>query len=235
MARRRSLERALPVRRASVSPSRTGALSRQPYFPAIRPANALWRPTPTAFKGEPFWTWDGDPDTGIYRIGANNIGVAAGGVKALDIAAAGVDVLGTNTNDAAAAGFVGEYVESVVEGAGAVALTTGVAANVTSISLTAGDWDVFGSLAFAPAATTNVTVMTGGASATSATPPVGIRGRTNIAVFPQSGNTVAGNPSGFFHNRFSFNATTTVFLVASATFTVSTMSAFGFIAARRRR
>jgi hypothetical protein len=116
-----------------------------------------------------------------------------------------------------------------------VALTTGVTANVTSISLTAGDSDVFGTLAFVAGATTNITSLTGAASTTSAALPSGIQGRTNIAVFPNAGNTVAGNPSGFFQNRFSLNATTTVYLVASATFAVSTLSAFGFIAARRVR
>lgn len=35
-----------------------------------------------------------DPDTGIYRIGANNIGVAANGAKVLDIATTGLGVTG---------------------------------------------------------------------------------------------------------------------------------------------
>jgi len=36
-----------------------------------------------------------DPDTGLYRIGANNLGVAAGGAKVLDIATTGLSVTGT--------------------------------------------------------------------------------------------------------------------------------------------
>jgi hypothetical protein len=204
-------------------------------WPGNTAGTATWKADADGDVGAPFWTWNSDLNTGIYRIGADNIGVAAGGVKALDISAAGVDVLGTNTNDNAAAGFVGEYVESAAQGGSAVALTTGVTANVTSISLTAGDWDVFGTLAFVAAATTNITSLTGGASTISATMPSGIQGRTNIAVFPNAGNTVAGNPSGFLHNRFSLNATTVVYLVANATFAISTLSAFGFIAARRVR
>jgi len=38
-----------------------------------------------------------DPDTGLYSIGANNLGIAAGGVKALDITATGATLRGTLT------------------------------------------------------------------------------------------------------------------------------------------
>jgi hypothetical protein len=38
----------------------------------------------------PSFAFNSDQDTGIYRIGANNIGVAAGGDKALDISSTGV-------------------------------------------------------------------------------------------------------------------------------------------------
>jgi hypothetical protein len=204
-------------------------------YPGNTAGIGVWQASADGIVGSPFWTWASDLNTGIYRIGADNIGVAAGGVKALDISAAGVDVLGTNTNDNAAAGFVGQYIESVVEGGSAVALTNGVAANVTSISLTAGDWDVFGNLAFVAAATTTITSMAGGGSITSATVPSTIAQKTNIAIFPNAGNTVTGNPSGTFHFRLSLGSTTTVFLVASAAFATSTLSAFGFIAARRVR
>ena len=36
-----------------------------------------------------------DPDTGIYRIGANNIGISANGAKVVDISTTGVQVVGT--------------------------------------------------------------------------------------------------------------------------------------------
>lgn len=43
----------------------------------------------------PAVTFGSDPDSGIYRIGANNIGVAANGAKVLDIATTGLEVTGT--------------------------------------------------------------------------------------------------------------------------------------------
>lgn len=45
----------------------------------------------------PAVTWPADPDTGIYRIGANNVGVSANGAKVLDISAAGLSVTGELT------------------------------------------------------------------------------------------------------------------------------------------
>ncbi len=53
---------------------------------------------------------------------------------------AGTDILGTNTNDGAAAGYVGEYIQSVVSGVAGP--STGQYKDITTISLTAGDWDV---------------------------------------------------------------------------------------------
>jgi hypothetical protein len=54
--------------------------------------------------GAPSFTFEADADTGIYRIGANNIGVTANGAKVLDIATTGLGVTGvitgTSTTDA---------------------------------------------------------------------------------------------------------------------------------------
>src|SRR5262245_57492548 len=79
-------------------------------------------------------------------------------------------IRGTSTNDSAAAGYVGELMESEVLTGSAVSLTNNTAANVTSLSLTAGDWDVWGSVAFnAVAGTANLVV--GAINTTSATLP----------------------------------------------------------------
>jgi hypothetical protein len=78
-------------------------------------------------------------------------------------------IIGTNTNNSVSAGTVGEFVSSTVTSGSAVALTTNTGANVTSISLTAGDWLVTGQGVFAPAATTTQTFVSFGISTTSAT------------------------------------------------------------------
>jgi microcystin-dependent protein len=55
----------------------------------------------------PSHTFGSDPDTGAYRIGANNYGVAVGGAKVLDVATTGLDVTGTVNSSGAVkqAGF----------------------------------------------------------------------------------------------------------------------------------
>jgi hypothetical protein len=45
--------------------------------------------------GTPGYSFEDDKDSGLYRIGANNIGLAVGGAKVVDIGAAGVTVTGT--------------------------------------------------------------------------------------------------------------------------------------------
>lgn len=44
-------------------------------------------------------TFGADTDSGLYRIGANNIGVAVNGAKVLDIATTGLDIVGAITNN----------------------------------------------------------------------------------------------------------------------------------------
>ena len=149
---------------------------------------------------------------------------------------AGISLSGTNTNDSAASGYVGEYIESNIALASAVSLTSGAAANITSISLTAGDWDVTGNVTYSPAATTNFTLAFNSISETSATQDQTTGGAYIIYRFPAGNVPVAGfNVGGLGPVRKLFSSTTTVYLVAQATFTVSTMSAFGIIRARRVR
>lgn len=150
-------------------------------------------------------------------------------------------VRGTQTNDNAAAGNVGEYITATVAAGAAVGLTTATTANVTSISLTAGDWDVSCTLDLTPAATTSITVMTGGISTTSATltgqPGGGGLGTDPQITWTQPATVPAAGPVAIDMPpcRVSLAATTTIFFVTNCTFTVSTLAAYGTIRARRMR
>ena len=132
------------------------------------------------------------------------------------------------------AGRVGEYVASVVPLGSAVALTTTTARTVTSISLTAGDWDVSALGYVAPAATTNVTQVGASISGTTNTLDLTV-GRAAFTSFPAFVPGAVGLATTIPPHRMSLSATTTVFLVAQATFSGSTASAFGMIRARRMR
>lgn len=56
---------------------------------------AAWG-APNGTVNLPAITYASDPDTGLYRIGANNIGVAANGAKVLDIGTTGLVVTGAS-------------------------------------------------------------------------------------------------------------------------------------------
>lgn len=50
----------------------------------------------------PAYSFTTDPDSGVYRIGANNIGVAVNAAKVLDISTSGLNVIGTVSSNGAA-------------------------------------------------------------------------------------------------------------------------------------
>ncbi len=128
---------------------------------------------------------------------------------------------------------IGGYLSASVAQGSAVALTTATTANVTSITLTEGEWDVSGVTAFLPAGTTSITVLSGGASDVSAT--IGSLGAgfalSQAAVVPGAVAQILPNP--VYRVTVPAGQTKTIYLVARATFTVAALSAFGTIQARR--
>ena len=143
-------------------------------------------------------------------------------------------IQGTTTNDNAQAGRLGEYVSSTIATGSSVSLTSGTTANITSISLTAGDWEVTGVVDYTFAATTSFTTLKFGISTTTAT--LGAQDTFGAFVAPASVPTAAADMAmGTPVIRLSLASTTTVYLVTSATFTVSTLKAYGSIIARRMR
>ena len=140
-------------------------------------------------------------------------------------------IKGTTTNNSANAGSVGEYVLSNIASSTPVSLTSATAKNVTSIILTAGDWDIDGTVHFIYGATTNITSLFGGASIISNTIDSYTFSHRCAPFVPGSA------PMGYTipPRRLSIASTTVVYLVAVAGFTVSTCSAYGYIQARRIR
>ncbi|CAE6835311.1 hypothetical protein [Paraburkholderia domus] len=139
------------------------------------------------------------------------------------------NIIGVSSGTAAPAGSVAEYPTPAV--GTTVSLTSATPANCTSMSLTAGDWDVFGSIMFNGNATTSTSVHMAGFSTTSATLPAA----------PYLGEFYNGSSSinesigvAIPPLQKLFSATTTVYLVAQATFTTSTETATCVLQARRR-
>lgn len=149
-----------------------------------------------------------------------------GGTFAFRVLSQGIEVVVEE------AGSVGEYVSSTVATGSSVSLTTNTTANITSISLTPGDWDVTGVVDFTFGATTSYTNLQGGVSTTSAT----IGGQDSYFDFETAATVPTATKDPAFTVptvRLTLTSTTTVYLVAQATFTVSTLKAYGTLRARR--
>ncbi len=147
------------------------------------------------------------------------------------------NIVGTTTNNNASPGSVGECISSSVLIGSAVSLTSNVTTNITSITLTSGDWEVSASGWSVVGSLTQTQSFFVGVSTVSATLPL-----------PGSGNNQSGlgdsaeNPSAFFSvstgtTRITVpsSTTTTVYLVANSIFTISTTAAYGYIQAIRQR
>lgn len=141
---------------------------------------------------------------------------------------------GETSTGNAAAGEIGESVESVVLLGSAVALTSGIAKTVASISLTAGDWEVDGIVYIAPAATTSLTRWVASISGTTNTLDT-VPGKFTDMSIPATVSGGSGYSGSIPNYRLSLSGTTSVFLIAFAAFTVSTAGAYGIIRARRAR
>lgn len=140
-------------------------------------------------------------------------------------------ITGVTGGACASAGNVGECKQSSIPNGSAVALTTNTATTITSLSLTAGNWLCSGNALFMPAGTT---VTSAEAAWISGTAPPSIPTTPNsgsYASLASLSNTAGGNGNALPVGQYPINVTTTttVYLVAYATFTTSTMSAYGAI------
>lgn len=171
----------------------------------------------------------------IGQITTANSGVlttSSAGVPSIDttnfaVLTTGVQMKGNNTNTAPPAGFIGERITA---SASAVATTSGVAKTITSISLTAGVWDVSGLTFSVPTGGTGlIQAVQLGISTTDNTLPAGTAG---INFFQQNTNFQGcGGVTGPVRQLLS--ATTTVYLVITNTYSSTTCPTNGMITATR--
>jgi len=138
-------------------------------------------------------------------------------------------VTATTTNDNAAAGSVGEVITAT---SGAVVLVSATPANLTSIALTAGDWDVSAGFIAAGGATTNMTDLWVSINTVTATNTFTQGQSYRMRGFTQIDPANAA-PVGIL--RASLAAPATYYLNAQSTFTGTALSVTGIIRARRVR
>lgn len=143
----------------------------------------------------------------------------------------GLVASGTTTNNNAAAGKIGEYISSFVAPGSAVSLTNAGVHNITTIALTAGDWDLTGLITFNEGSAT-VTERLAGITGTSAT--ISLDGTEGYNGY-QTTTLTTKNTVTLSRQRASLSGSLTIYICAKATFSAGTVTASGFITARRVR
>lgn len=164
---------------------------------------------------------------GLSVVGGTGMSVSAGGTSVTVNASAAV-LPGSTGNTAAAAGNLGEYIKSEVLSGSAVGLSTGVDKDVTTVSLTAGDWQCQGSVFVNSGGT--ITIVQAWINTTVNTAPT----RPNAGGFTQTGiissSSQVGIPAGSI--QYLLSGSQTVSLGTNASFS-STANAYGFLGCRR--
>jgi hypothetical protein len=140
-------------------------------------------------------------------------------------------ITGTTAGGNATAGNVGEFLSG--QNLSGTSLTSATTSNIASISITAGDWDVWGIPAFVNTGVT-LTNVEACISTTSTGMTVAYDGtflQLPFALTSSSMNVIS--PIGPF--RVNITATATYYMNLQATFSLGTVSGRGSIYARRRR
>jgi len=171
-----------------------------------------------------------DNGVSVFSVADGGAVVATGSVTVTGV----LKGAGTTTNDAAAAGVIGEYVETIVGTANVG--TTAQYSDLTSILLTAGDWDVTGVCMFFRNTASWVETSIG-ISTTSGNSGTGLVSGSNfIGTATTSTSTVYTTQTLVIPAfRMSLSGTTTVYLKGYADYTVGNPSRVARLSARRVR
>ena len=156
--------------------------------------------------------------------------------------------VGVLTNSNANTGSVGELLGPILRvQTNATPLTTATTAPVgttTSITLGPGDWDIHACVGFLPAATTSLTQLVAAVSLSAVALPAAATegvptGGTVRLTASMAAQVPGANPITYalapYRVTVSVSSTLQLFLVAQASFTVSTLAAYGSMEARRIR
>lgn len=140
-------------------------------------------------------------------------------------------VPGVVTNSNATASYVGEYVESLVSTV--TATTSGNWKDITSISLTAGDWNVTLIVYINNGAQS--TISNFGISQTTGNSATGLVLGSNYTVYTSTANTLTENSTCIAEYRQSLSGTTTIYGKWNQTYTGGSPNVWARLSARRIR
>lgn len=172
--------------------------------------------------------------SGLATANSGVLSTSSGGIPSIDttnfqVLSTGLQLKGNNTNTAPPSGFLGEQIRSAIASGSPVSISNNTATNITSISLTAGIWDVSCIMNLS-----NVTI-TGTSSEVSISTTSATRGTLgdSISSSPFFGNSGSAYSLVVPSYRVTLSTTTSVFLVGFALYTVGSLTAYGRISATR--
>lgn len=139
-------------------------------------------------------------------------------------------IIGQTSGSTVGSGYVGHIVKSVKSSGSAVSLTANVVADVTSMPLAAGDWDLWGNVSFIAGTSATCTFLGGWISTTSATLP----DSSLYASVAQSFAFTAAYGFCVPGITLTLSSPATVYLSVDTNFSVSTLAVCGGIYARIR-
>lgn len=143
--------------------------------------------------------------------------------------AAGISLSGTNTNDSAATGYVGEFTSAT---ATTGTLTSTTATNVTSLALSAGDWDITAGYTAAGSSSPSVTDIWVSINTVTATGSNTAGQQFRVRGMTLTDPVAAGTLGPL---RVSLTGSTTYYLNTTCVYTGGTFAVTGIIRARRVR
>lgn len=141
---------------------------------------------------------------------------------------AGVNLSGTTAGIPAPAGAVGQILTNFVPSGSAISLTSGIAANVTSLSIPAGNWLIWGNVAIMGSAT-NLSSANMWSSTTSASVP----DSSLFSGLLTGASMFSGCALSIPQEIYNFSSTTIVYLSCISTFASGTATAAGSLQAMR--
>ena len=149
--------------------------------------------------------------------------------KQMSLINTGGQYRGNNTNTTPPAGYLGEILSSYIVVGSAVSLSDSTPANITSLSLTAGIWEVTAFGIFT--GTLTGTKLSLSISATSATLGTALGNDTNVTPTMPTATSDQGVTVPNF--RVELSSTTTYYMVAQANFSGGTATGYGKLKAVR--
>lgn len=174
------------------------------------------------------------PGTLVERLRVAATGIVS--IGTIGTTFAGNVIAGVQTALAAVSGQVGELI-SATNSTYTNAAATGAYGNITSVTLTPGDWDISGFVTLS--ANGSTLTVTANSVATISTTTASAAGTTeglgDIAYVSQVLNAASGKDSFVLRLQVNISATTTYFLNAQSTYTLGNPQFVGGLTARRLR